>query len=219
MASRHPKNPPEKTERAALIQGVSCVILVGGESRRMGSNKARVELAGKALVERVLIKLKPLFREVFISTREEPFTLVGTTAVKDEFPGRGPAVGLLTTLARAANPWVFVIGCDHPLVRPELVRRLAAMREGYDCVVPKVGGRIQTLCALYKKSCIAALKERVLKGERGLFKFLKEAGGLSVRYVEEEELKDVDPGLESFVDVDTTEELERAEKILKKNGE
>jgi molybdopterin-guanine dinucleotide biosynthesis protein A len=128
-------------------------------------------------------------------------------------------VGLLTTLTKAADPWVFVIGCDHPLVRPGLVRRLAAMREGYDCVVPKVGGRVQTLCALYKKSCLPVLEERVLKGERGLFKFLKEAGELNVRYVEEEELKDVDPGLESFVDVDTTEELERAEEILKKNGE
>lgn len=187
----------------------------------MGQDKAGTELAGEALVSRVLARVKDLFDEVFISAHGEDFSLPDRggrgdiEVVKDAFPGRGPSVGLLTTLSKARNPWVFIIGCDHPLVSPELVHYLSALREGHDAVVPRVGGRVQTLCALYKKSCIEPLKERVLKGERGLVRFLKETGDLSIRYVEEDELKQIDPGLLSFVDVDTPADLVRVEKILK----
>jgi molybdopterin-guanine dinucleotide biosynthesis protein A len=181
----------------------------------MGSSKARVELAGKALLERVLAQVRPLFPEVIISTREEPFSFPGIPVVKDEFSGRGPAIGLCSALARAHHPWVFVIGCDQPLVRPELVRYLAALRDSHDSVVPLVSGKVQTLCALYKKSCIPPLKTRILRGERGLVSFLRETEGLSVRYVDEGELRRADPGLKSFLDLDTREDLLEAERILK----
>jgi molybdopterin-guanine dinucleotide biosynthesis protein A len=198
-----------------LIEGVTCVILVGGESRRMGSSKARTELAGKAMLERVIAQVRPLFEEVIISTHKEHFSFPGIKVVKDALPGRGPAIGLCSTLTKAQNPWVFVIGCDQPLVQPKLVQRLAALREGYDCVVPKVGGRVQSLCALYKKRCFLYLTERILRGERGLVSFLEETAGLRIRYVEEGELREADPELKSFMDVDTREELKEAEKILK----
>jgi molybdopterin-guanine dinucleotide biosynthesis protein A len=181
----------------------------------MGSSKARTELAGKAMLERVIATVRPLFEEVIISTHEEPFSFPGIKVVKDTFPGRGPAIGLCSTLAKTHNPWVFVIGCDQPLVQPKLIEKLAALRDGYDCVVPKVGERVQSLCALYKKSCLPPLTERILRGVRGLVRFLRDSEGLRIRYVEERELKEADPELKSFVDVDTREELEEAEKILK----
>jgi molybdopterin-guanine dinucleotide biosynthesis protein A len=216
MGSKPPKTPFHEPEanRIALIEGVSCVILAGGESRRMGTNKAHTELAGEAMLKRVLARVRHIFPEVIISTHDEPFSFPGIPVIKDAITGRGPAVGLCTTLARARNPWVFLIGCDQPLVRPELIRYLAGLRDGYDTVVPEVSGRVQTLCALYKKSCLAPLTERITKGERGLAAFLRKTEGLRVRYVGEMELREADPGLKSFMDVDTREDLDEAEKIL-----
>ncbi len=203
--------------RASLIRGVSCVILAGGESRRMGTNKALVEIKGKALVERVLERVGPLFEEVMISAHgDEGYSYPGTKILKDTLEGRGPAVGVSAALQAASNDWVFIVACDQPLVSAALIRKLAALAVNgtSDAVVPRAGGRVQTMCALYKKTCLAPLEERVKRGRRGLVRFLEDTPALEVRYVGEEELAEADPKLTSFIDVDTKEDLTRAEELL-----
>jgi molybdopterin-guanine dinucleotide biosynthesis protein A len=181
----------------------------------MGTNKASVELNGKAMLERVLERLGGIFTEVIISAHgDERYSYPGIPVVTDALKGRGPAVGLCSALAVASNPWVFIVACDQPLVSPELARKLAGMREGFDCVVPRAGGKVQTTCAMYNRTCLHPLTERVKKGSRGLVSFLRETP-LRVRYVEDGELRTADPELKSFIDVDTPEDVGKAEKIIK----
>lgn len=203
---------------SAPVNDSGCVILAGGESRRMGRNKAEAELVGRTLVERVAVTVRPLFDERYLSLNPdgEQITVDGFTVLKDTLPGRGPALGVCSALEASKKDWVFVVGCDHPFLKEAVVRYLSELRTGHDAVVPVVRGRTQTICAFYKKTCLAPLKERIGRGERGLMKFLKDPAGLSVRYVSEASLLQADRELVSFIDVDTEEDLKKAtDKVAK----
>ena len=181
----------------------------------MGRNKAEAELVGTTLVERVAATVAPLFGELMLSLNPEgtEISVDGFTALKDTLPGRGPALGICSALGASKNDWLFAVGCDHPFLSATLVRYLSELRSGHDAVVPVVGGRAQTLCAFYKKTCLGPLTERIERGERGLTRFLKETKDLSIRYVEEASLLQADKELTSFIDVDTEEDLRKAEGI------
>lgn len=197
-----------------MIQGVSCAVLAGGESRRMGKDKAGVELAGKPLIERVLATVAPLFDDVLISGREEKKAYPGTHFVADMLPGRGPAVGLHAAMTAARHAYVFAMACDMPFISPELIAMLAGKRHGVDIVVPRACGRLQPLCAVYSVACAPLLREQVEQGRRGLVEFIEHVPGLKVLRIAEEKLRKCDPGLKSFIDIDTTEALVNAEQAL-----
>jgi molybdopterin-guanine dinucleotide biosynthesis protein A len=203
----------------AMIKGVACVVLVGGESRRMGEDKASVDLAGKALVERVLDVVLPLFAEIYIGAHEDSVLgdAYGLPTVIDTLPGRGPALGVCAALDKAKEEKVFVVSCDLPMLNGEVVEYLAAQVEGFDAVAARIGGRVQTTCAIYSRACLAPLEERLSTGgkqARSLARFLEETEGLKVRYVDEDELSMLDHGVESFIDVDTPEDLQEVSRKL-----
>jgi len=197
-----------------LIQGVSCVILAGGESKRMGSDKARVKLAGLTLIERVLATVNPLFDDVMISGRDNAVEIGGTRFVKDRHTGRGPIIGLCAALQEARHPYLFVIACDMPFVTPQLIESLALNPDGYDVVVPMRDGRPEPLCALYSTACINVLVGRVENGQRGLVSFIENRPEFKVRRISEQESRKIDPALQSFMDIDSTEVLAEAERMM-----
>ncbi|MBI5598796.1 MAG: molybdenum cofactor guanylyltransferase [Deltaproteobacteria bacterium] len=206
-------------KKDAFIKGVSCVILIGGESKRAGADKASIKLAGKSLLKRVHGVMKGIFPDIMVSAHEagrgvDVDARVITDDPNDGLKGRGPVLGVCGALTGAANPWVFVAACDAPMVKARLVRHLTGLRDGYDCVVPIAGGRTQTLCALYRKTCLPLLKRRVKAGRMSLAGFLEGTRTLRIRYVGEDELKKIDRRLESFMDIDTPEDLDRIRKIF-----
>ncbi len=207
------------------IEDLSCVILVGGESRRIGSDKAQVEFKGKKLFRHVFEKISPLFDDIMISAHDRSYptdTLGDIEAArlisdcKTDKDVRGPALGLAAALEQARNKWVFMTACDQPLIRPELIKCLAGLRDGFDCIVPIADGKVQSLFACFKKSCLPALRERIENAEtkkgRSLYGFLKENQEIKVRYVTKLEVKKIDPKLQSFIDIDTLEELKELEQ-------
>jgi len=197
-----------------LIQGVSCVILAGGESRRMGADKARVQLAGRMLIERVLATVNALFDDMMISGRDNTVEIDGTRSVKDRYADRGPAIGLCAAMQEARHPYLFAIACDMPFVAPGLIEFLASSSDGYDVVVPMRGGKPEPLCALYSTACLKLLSWRVENGSRGLVSFIEHTPELKVRRINEQELRKIDPALRSFVDIDSVDALAKAEKMM-----
>lgn len=202
------------------ITDVTLVVLTGGESRRMGTDKSHVVFEGKPLVEHVLDELAPLFEEVLISAHDDNYDLPsvysGLPVITDDTLERGPAIGLRSALKHASNDYVFLISCDVPFVRSPLVRRLVELKDDFDSVAPVARGRVQTTFALYSKKCLSVISRRIDEGRRGIVSLLKEEDSLNVRFVEEEELREADPGLKSFFDIDTPEEL--AELASTKSG-
>jgi len=208
----------------SIIEGLSCVILVGGESRRIGSDKAQVEFKGKRLFRHVFEKISPLFSDIMISAHDRSYptdTLGDIKAARlisdciADKGVRGPVLGLASALSEARNQWVFMTACDQPLIEPKLIRYLAGLREGFDCVVPVADGKVQSLFACFNKSCLPALRERIekatIKKGRSLYGLLKEDQKIKVRYVTEVEIKKIDPELKSFIDIDTLDELAKLE--------
>lgn len=189
-----------------MIADCTALILAGGDSRRMGRDKANVQLDQKTLLQHVIAGMEQVFPGVIVSVRNrrEGLDLV---QVRDEQPASGPLAGLVAGMAQITTPWAFVVACDMPYVRPELVELLSTYRGTHQAVVPVVDGYPQPLAAFYSVGCVAELRACLAGGDRSLRGALQR---LDVRYVDEAELSAADPMMRSFVDLDTPQDLAAA---------
>jgi len=197
-----------------MIKDCTVVILAGGESRRMGQDKASVKLANGTLLNRAIRVMQPLFKKLIISVREPRENLL-FSQLCDRGNDRGPIMGIMTALERVDTQWVFVLACDMPFISPEMVVSMATHREGRDMVVPCVDHMLQPLAAFYSKNCLAQMGSQVSDGQRSL-KIL--IGKMDAAIIPEEELMLCDPELLSFMDMDTQADVAQAEAVLAKGS-
>lgn len=195
-----------------MITDCTAVILTGGDSRRMGQDKASLLLGERSLLQHVITIVQPLFHEVIISVRQ-PRAEITLPQVCDDPAHRGPLAGLAAGLQRAKTPWVFVLACDMPFIEPTVVERLARFRDGHQAIVPMVQGYPQPLAAFYAVSC-AGLALGCLNGD-GKHSLRELLDKLQVRYVSEDELQIRGSQSRSFVDLDTPEE---AASVMNQQG-
>lgn len=190
-----------------MIDDCTAIVLAGGESRRMGRDKAAIEFAGQPLLRRVVAGLATIFPEVRVSVRA-PRPELDLPQICDAVPGAGPLAGLCAALAHGGRPWVFLVATDMPFLRVPLIEALAARREGVDAVLAVVDGVAQPLAAFYSAACRAAAEDCLAgPGPHSLRAVLER---VRVCCVDATELLAADPRLESFVDLDTPADLERA---------
>lgn len=189
-----------------MIEDCTALILAGGDSRRMGQDKAALVLDGKTLLERVTATMQQIFPKVIVSVRQLRAGL-SVPQVCDEQPAGGPMAGLIAGMQQAKTPWVFAVACDMPFVTKDVVTRLAALRNGYQAVVPVVGGYAQPMAAFYAASALDAMRASMAAGDKSLRGVLEK---LEVRYVSEAELRECDPQLRSFFDLDTPQDFQAA---------
>lgn len=195
---------------------VSGVILAGGESRRLGRNKALERIGGQTLIERVVGSIASLTTEVIIvvASPQQAAALplpAGVRRVSDLYPGRGSLGGIYTGLSISREPWVLVVACDMPFLNPRLLRRLMAMRRDVDAVVPCLEGQPEPLHALYSKTCLEPM-ERMLRA--GQLKIAPLFEAVRVRYVDEGTIDRIDPNHRSFFNVNSPADVEEAIGLL-----
>jgi len=190
------------------IEDCTAVILCGGDSRRMGQDKARIPLHGRTLLEHVLHSIRPLFSEVLLAVRR-PRHGVDISQVCDVTDCVGPMAGVAATLAQARAPWVFVLGCDMPFVSSDLIRRLAEKRGGQDAVVPVWQGMPQPLAGFYGREVLPRIRRRIQEGSFSMMHLLK---ALDVEYVPENEWSGMCPY--ALKDLDTPEDIQWARNIM-----
>lgn len=196
-------------------EGVSGVVLAGGQSRRLGRDKAVEIVGGQPIIRRVLERVAGLTSENIVvaadQSRGDALPLLDNTrVVPDVYPGMGSLGGIFSGLAAARNEWAVVAACDMPFLNPDLLGYLLSLREGADVVAPVVEGRPEPTHALYSRECLPFIEERLSAGELKITGFY---GGVKVRYVEEEEIRHFDPELLSFFNVNSPQDLERARKL------
>jgi len=193
---------------------ITCAILAGGESRRMGQNKAFIQVEGIWLFDYVYGTCKELFSDIIIVTNQlQQFKDYQAHIVIDAIPGSGSLGGLYTALMQASNQHTFCVACDMPFLKPELISHLIEKRLYYDIVIPRTKEGPEPLHAIYSKRCIQSIKKLLNKGELKITKLL--SSELRICYCEEEELKKIDPFLSSFTNVNTREDLLEIQRILK----
>ena len=142
---------------------ISAVLFAGGESRRMGQDKATLVFHGKSLWEiqlDLLRKLKP--REIFLSARSDPvWRPADVHFVPDQAPSRGPLGGLAATLSRIRTDYLLALAIDMPLMTEDFLRSLCEVIKPSCGVIPMIGDRAEPLAAIYPKDAdgdvIAAL--------------------------------------------------------------
>jgi molybdenum cofactor guanylyltransferase len=142
---------------------ISAVLLAGGESRRMGQDKATLVLQGRRLWEIQLDlfrKLQP--REIFLSARSDPvWRPADVHFAPDQPPSRGPLSGLAATLPRIRTDHLLALAIDMPLMTEDFLRSLSNLIKPSCGVLPMIGDRAEPLAAIYPKGAdsnvIAAL--------------------------------------------------------------
>ena len=135
---------------------IAAVILAGGRNTRMGgSDKAMLLVEGRSILERSISVLKEIFEEVIIVTNDtRTYNYDGVKVVKDEIKNIGPLGGIYTGLCSVNEEAAFFVACDMPFLQKDLIFRIAgAFKDScHDALLPRVGDRIEPLCAVYKSS-------------------------------------------------------------------
>jgi len=190
-----------------VIEDCTAIILAGGNSQRMGSDKARLLLDGQTLLQRVTVVMQQVFPKVMLSVRQ-PRPEIDLPQIRDDPSCAGPLAGLVSGLAAADTAWVFAVGCDMPFIMPEVIKLMWQRRDDCQAVVPVVQGHPQPLAAFYAHTSLGVMRTILESdGKKSLQAVLKR---LEVRYVEESQLQSVDPCLRSFLDLDTPQDVAAA---------
>ncbi|MDQ7001080.1 MAG: molybdenum cofactor guanylyltransferase [Ghiorsea sp.] len=190
-----------------MIDDCTAVILAGGESQRMGADKAMVLLDGKPLLTHVLEQITPLFSQVLLSVHQLRSD-VQYQQIMDDGEGRGPMLGIKRGLEAVTTDWVFVMACDMPFVSTALIQALAKQRASFDAVVPYGLDRPQPLFGFYAKTCLANMEARMQLGQRSMIRLLAE---LDTYVMPEQQVKRIDPELKSLMSLDTVEDVKKME--------
>ena len=193
-------------------EGLSAAILAGGRSTRMGKNKAFATLAGMRLVDRVRHSVTQLADDVMLVTNQlAPYADFPGRVVIDNVPHRGPLCGLETALAHAYHPMLFVTAVDNPFIEPSLIEYLARFAPHYDAVYCMGPVKAEPLVGFYRYTCLAAVRQMQAEGIWQLFRLPSYA---NVRVVPYAEALKFDPEGLTFFNINTPEDLRRAELLL-----
>jgi molybdopterin-guanine dinucleotide biosynthesis protein A len=203
---------------------VTGVVLAGGQSRRMGTDKALLTFLGEPLVRRVASTLAEVCNEVMVVATDAAALAdvalpPGTRVLGDEVAFQGPLGGLATALGVACNEWVFACGVDMPFLCADVVRLLWGELTKADgggtnghirMVIPVGDAGPEPLLALYRTDCLDVVRRALAEGAH---KVVDLAEHLDVLAVPVERLRAVDPELRTLVNVNTAEDLAGARSI------
>lgn len=195
---------------------LAIVVLAGGESRRMGQNKALMPFLNQPLIERVIQRLSPLADELLVITNKpELYEFLGVILTPDLLPGRGALGGLYTALSSAHQPLTAVVACDMPFVSPTLI---AAMRDelvrgSWDAVIPDSQQGAEPFHAVYRRETCLPLIEAALKADKWrVDAWFNEA---TLKRFTIQETAAYDPQQLAFKNVNTPDEWNEAEQMAK----
>ena len=192
---------------------LSIVIQAGGQSTRMGENKALKPFLGRPLVQRVIERLAPIADELLLTTNQpEEFAFLELPLFSDIKPGRGPLGGLYTALVSAKYSSVAVVACDMPFASAPLLVAAASIlsQEGADVVIAETAEGFEPLHAVYRReTCIPAIESAMGADQWRVISWLPQ---VKVRKLTPDELGRYDPENLAFWNVNTPDEFSKAEQ-------
>ncbi|HJV46187.1 MAG TPA: molybdenum cofactor guanylyltransferase [Bacillota bacterium] len=195
---------------------IGLIILAGGKSSRMGTNKALLPVEGKANIEKILDTLAPSFSHIVLVTNDQDtYSWLNVPMTSDVYPGQGPLAGIHAGLLASLAEVNLVVACDMPFVSTTLGNYLVGISREVDAVVPRWDGQLHPLFAVYRKACAKSIEECIITGNLRLVHFLDR---LNVRYVEQDELQKVISSDVVFTNMNNPEEYQMVlDQIVKEN--
>lgn len=191
-------------------------IQAGGQSSRMGEDKALKPFLGRPLIRRVVERLAPVADEMIVTTnRPEDYRFLDLRLVPDLRPGRGALGGLYTAVASASHPVVAVMACDMPFASAALLRAASRLlvKEEADVVIAKSEEGYEPLHAVYRReTCLPAIEAAIGADQWKVIAWFPQ---VKVRVLTPEEVRAHDPSGLAFWNVNTPEEFSKAEEIAR----
>lgn len=193
-----------------FVGEVAAFVLAGGHSSRMGTNKAFLDLAGKTLLQRALELAAAVASDASIVGEVTKFMALGRV-IEDVYPGHGPLGGIHAALKRTPAPLNLILAVDLPFVQPAFLKYLVSVASQNSAVVtvPQAAGGWQPLCAVYRREFLALAERALRKGKNKIDALFAE---VETRAVKEEELTRMGFPRDMFRNLNTAEELKRAEE-------
>ena len=174
-------------------------------SIRMGENKAFIQIEGVPIIQRIYDLFTELFQEVIIVTNQkELFSNFDSKIYSDLIPNKGALGGLYTGIFFSSFRYSFCVACDMPFLKRPLIEYLMDTIGDEDVIVPRTNDGLQPLHAIYSKDCLDSIRKIIREGKQ---KIIDLYPLVEVKIVEEDDFLQLDPGRESFINVNTPEEL------------
>jgi molybdopterin-guanine dinucleotide biosynthesis protein A len=192
-------------------------VLAGGKSSRMGRDKALLELGGQTLLARALGLLGTAVAEVRIVGDHAKFSSFGVV-VEDILADHGPLGGIHAALKASRSELNLILAVDLPLVKPAFLEHLVVQAQTTEALVtvPRCGGHFQPLCAVYRQDFCDVAERSLAQGKNKIDPLF---ATVPTRILEEEELTLRGFGPEIFHNLNTPQDLERAQKWFARAGD
>lgn len=191
-------------------------IQAGGQSSRMGEDKALKPFLGRPLIQRVVERIASVADEIVVTTnRPDEYRFLDMRLVADLKPGRGALGGLHTAIASASHPTVAVVACDMPFASTDLLRAASRLlvEEEADVVIARSDEGYEPLHAVYRReTCLPAIEAAI---EADQWKVIAWFPQVNVRVLTPQEVRAHDPSGLAFWNVNTPEEFSKAEEIAR----
>ena len=191
------------------------VILSGGLATRYdGTDKALLRVGGVRILDRIYRIYSELFEEIILVTNSpEKFLEWNLLIVPDLFPIRSALTGIHAGLFFMSNPFAFISACDTPFLKKEIVETVIGNIEAViDMVVPETASGLEPLCAAYSKRCLNPAQQHL---EQDKLKIIKAFRKYRIKTISEKVLREKDPDLQSFFNINAPADLQRAEEMVK----
>ena len=150
-------------------KNITGIVLAGGKSSRMGSDKGLLTINDKTFVEHVIVAMKPLVDKIIIVSNNKDYDQFGYRRVDDSIKDSGPLAGLYSGLKHSETEFNLVLSCDIPMIKTEILKKLVdADLENHEVVQIESNTKTMPLIAMYKKQCMHKCLELLQQGERRL---------------------------------------------------
>ena len=181
--------------------------MAGGKNIRMGKNKAFLEINGQRLIDRTVELLKGIFSQVILVTNTPlEYSYLDIEIVVDIVPKRGALIGIYTGLFYSSHPHCFVTACDMPFLSKKVIEHLITLSKNYDVVIPHLDDGYHSLHAIYSKKCMKSIEKLIRENNLKIIDFFDK---VKVKEVLSDDINPLDPTLNSFLNLNTPEDLTR----------
>ncbi len=150
-----------------MYSDVTCIILAGGKSSRMGRNKALMKLGDKTVIERMIDIVDPVFeKKILITNTPEDFKFLGLSVYEDVYKYKGPLAGIHSGLLHSQTEKNFVISCDIPLMSAEMIKYIVEFPSESPVTICEAAGYLQPLAGVYSKKIFNDLDKHLKDFEK-----------------------------------------------------
>ncbi|WP_313803323.1 molybdenum cofactor guanylyltransferase [Cytobacillus sp.] len=189
------------------------IIMAGGQSSRMGKNKALLKIGNKTVIEHIAAELEKTVTDLMIVTNTmEDYQFLTLPMVEDEWKGMGPLAGIHAGLKASRTDKNLVVACDMPFVSSRLGEILLGFLEGFDAAVPNISDQLHPLFAAYRKDVHEEISHSLQKQELRIRQFFQK---VHTKIVFEEDLQNLHVPYQPhhFFNMNHPEEFEEALKL------